>query len=187
VFSISKEISLEIRRTVVSKTIEIVREKYVFPEKGEEIADFIQEKLENGRYHDLSTVREFYPALRDDLREVSQDGHLGVFYWPDKAARLREKDLDNDDPEEWFQHYQGNNYGLAKAEYMRGNVSYLDIQLFAPLSKAKETLIHMMNYISNCDALIVDVRNNGGGDPYLVQLLESHFFDGPPKLLLTLY
>ncbi|MHA1907676.1 MAG: S41 family peptidase [Candidatus Thorarchaeota archaeon] len=185
--SISKELPLDVRKAVVTNTIKIVREKYVFPEKSIEIADYIQEKLDNGRYHELTTVREFCPALRDDLREVSQDGHLGVFYWPDKAAKLREKDSDIEDPEEWFQHYQGNNYGLIKAEYLRGNVGYLDIQIFAPLSKSKETLIHMMNFISNCDALIIDVRNNGGGDPYLVQLLESYFFDGPPKLLLTLH
>jgi C-terminal processing protease CtpA/Prc len=70
---------------------------------------------------------------------------------------------------------------------LEANVGYVDIRLFAPVPQAKDTAIQMMTFISNCDALIIDLRNNGGGDPFMVQLIESYFFDEAPKLLLTLY
>lgn len=175
------------RKKVVENTIRIIREYYVFPDKGIKIADFIQKKMDDERYSKCDSIADFCSALRDDLSEVSQDGHLGVFYFPESAKRLRDKSSEREDSDTWFEGYQIDNYGLVKAEYMRGNVGYLDIRVFAPLSRARDAATHMMNYISKCDALIIDVRNNGGGDPYLVQLIESYFFEGEPKLLLTLY
>lgn len=184
---ISDELSLELRKEVIEKTIEIIRSHYVFPEKGEQIAKVLQEREKNGKYDGLQTVSAFSQTLRKDLHEISQDGHLGVFYWPDKAERLRNISEEEADPEEWYRHYQGRNHGLVEARYLTGNVGYLDIRIFAPLSKAKQPAISMMRYISNCDALIVDLRENLGGDPYLVQLIESYFFEGQPKLLLTFF
>jgi C-terminal processing protease CtpA/Prc len=36
-----------------------------------------------------------------------------------------------------------------------------------------------MNFLANCDALIIDLRENGGGSGTLIQLLLSYFFDEP--------
>lgn len=176
------------RDMMVEKIIEIVRDYYTFPEIGEKIAMHIQDKMEKGRYSHFDKMREFCSVLTKDMHEVNRDPHLGVFYFPKIAARLRSVPPEEEgDPDAWFDRYQLDNFGLVKAEYLEGNVGYLDIRIFAPLSRAKESVIHAMNFLSNCDALILDVRNNTGGDPYLVQLIESYLFEGRPKLLLTLY
>src|SRR5262249_7175677 len=44
-----------------------------------------------------------------------------------------------------------------------------------------------MNFLANTDALIVDVRRNGGGSPHGVALLCSYFFDETPVHLNSLY
>ena len=183
---ISKAIPASTREKVIEKTIETVQNHYAFPEKGGEIADFIQERLDNGRYSDLDTVSTFCSILNQDLKEASQDLHLSVIYSPDAVARYKKKPPE-DDPDGWYAHHQVDNYGLIKAEYLTGNVGYLDIRVFAPLLQAKDAAIAAMDYLSNCEALIVDVRNCAGGDPHLVQLFESYFFDERPKLLITLY
>ncbi len=184
---ISKKLTSEVRNNVVEKTIAIIRQHYVFPEIGVKIVDFIQDKFHSGKYSDLDTASDFCSALNEDLHEASQDGHLVIFYSPEVAARLRETVSEEENTDEWFEEYHIDNYGLTKAEYMIGNVGYLDIRIFAPPSYAKDAAISMMNYISNCDALIIDVRYNGGGDPHLVQLIESYFFEKQQKLLLSFY
>lgn len=184
---ITKELDPEIRDKVVEKTAEIIRDQYALPEIGKKISDLLQEKLDGGRYSAFHTVSEFCSALRYDLQDISQDLHLGVFHLPATAAKLRDTSPDDADPDWWYNRHRVMNHGLVKAEYMAGNVGYLDIQLFAPLYDAKDIAIQMMNYISNCEALIIDLRNNGGGDRHIVQLIESYFFEGESKLLLTLY
>ena len=183
---VSEKISDDVRDRVIEKTIEIIQKHYAFPEKGAQISGFIQERMDSGRYSDFKTVSEFLSSFNKDLNEASQDLHLVVFHSPDAVIRYKEKP-EKEDPDGWYKHFQMDNFGLVKAEYLAGNVGYLDIRVFAPLLQAKDAAIDMMRYISNCDALIIDVRNCGGGDPHLVQLFESYFFDERPKLLLTLY
>jgi len=40
-----------------------------------------------------------------------------------------------------------------------------------------------MSFLGNTDALIIDLRNNGGGSPEMVQFLCSFFLDNPRKHL----
>ncbi len=39
-----------------------------------------------------------------------------------------------------------------------------------------------MNFLAYCDAIIVDLRQNGGGDPAQIQLISSYFFEEPVHL-----
>ena len=39
-----------------------------------------------------------------------------------------------------------------------------------------------MNFLSNSDAIIIDLRRNGGGEPSMIQLISSYFFEEPVHL-----
>jgi C-terminal processing protease CtpA/Prc len=39
-----------------------------------------------------------------------------------------------------------------------------------------------MSFLANSDAVIIDLRKNGGGDPSKIQLITSYFFDQPTHL-----
>jgi C-terminal processing protease CtpA/Prc len=54
------------------------------------------------------------------------------------------------------------NFGFEKAERMRGNVGYLEIRGFVPPSLGAETATAAMSLVANSDALILDLRRNGG-------------------------
>jgi C-terminal processing protease CtpA/Prc len=44
-----------------------------------------------------------------------------------------------------------------------------------------------MGFITNTDAVIIDLRNNGGGDPAMVQLILSYFMDEKPVHYNSIY
>jgi C-terminal processing protease CtpA/Prc len=69
------------------------------------------------------------------------------------------------------------NYGFVKVERLPGNVGYIDMRQFYPAEAGKTTAIATMNFVANCDALIFDMRQNGGGEPSMIQLISSYLFD----------
>jgi C-terminal processing protease CtpA/Prc len=74
------------------------------------------------------------------------------------------------------------NYGFYRAERLPGNIGYLDFRYFHDAGEGGPTAIAAMNFLGNCDALIFDMRRNGGGEPSMIQLISSYLFDEPRHL-----
>lgn len=79
------------------------------------------------------------------------------------------------------------NFGFRKVERLGGNIGYIDLRNFASPDYAKETIADAMGFVANTDALIFDMRFNGGGDPAGVQLICSYLFGDKPVHLNDLY
>src|SRR4029079_14564144 len=62
-----------------------------------------------------------------------------------------------------------------------------DLRGFQPAQFGAETVVAAMNFVANTDALIVDLRRNGGGDPSMVSLISSYLFGSEPVHLNDLY
>ena len=184
-------VNAEIREIVVENTARLVEENYAFPDVATEMAARVRESLMNGHYDAVTTPSVLCRTLTSDLREISADLHLGMFYNPDEAAEIlacQGKRSTDDEPSlEWWLHVDVDNFGFKRLEYLTGNIGYVDLRYFAPVSLGGDTATAAMRFLSNSDVLIFDLRDNGGGDPFMVQLLETFLFDVEPKLLLTLY
>jgi hypothetical protein len=74
------------------------------------------------------------------------------------------------------------NFCFNRLERLPGNVGYLELGCFAPAEVAGETAIAAMNLLANSDALIIDLRNNGGGSPSMIQLISSYLLEEPTHL-----
>jgi hypothetical protein len=172
----------------VEQIASLLRDSYAFPEIGEKMAVHILSRGEV--YQKEASYPHVGAQLTADLREIENDLHLAVYYHPDQAAILerREQERDPDEPDlHWWQQRRMNNFGLQKLEILPGNVGYFKLLVLAPVSLAGDRIVQAMKFLSDCDALIFDLRECVGGDPFTVQLIESHLFKAEPKLLLTLY
>ena len=79
------------------------------------------------------------------------------------------------------------NYGFKEARILDGNVGYLKFNYFSAAQEAFQVAVGAMAFLANCDALIIDLRENGGGNPEMIQLLSSYFFAGEPRHLNSFY
>lgn len=187
VFALEKSISTENklnaekRKTIVKKVSEVLNEYYIFPEVAKNVEKLLKEKLKSGEYDNIRSLKVFTYQLTKDLQSVSKDLHLRVY--PYQGGNSGESELD---PEVLYQQrlakWQKKNFGFRKVEILDGNIGYVDFRGFFDARAAGTTAIAAMNFLAYCDALIIDLRENGGGQPSMSQLICSYFFDEPKHL-----
>ncbi len=173
------------KRQVVDSIARFMTEYYVFPEQGRQIAELIQKHHAEGIYDPLTDPREFANKLTEDLRSVNNDKHIGVNYAPERIALWQKAEADSTNTEledRQREEAEFNNFNFKEVKILPGNVGYLKFNSFQEASLAGPTAIAAMNFLANTDAVIIDLRDNGGGSPSLIQLITSYFFEGPEHL-----
>ena len=150
---------------------------YVLPEKAEEMVDVIQRQFKEGKYDDAADLKVLTRMLTSAARSVYPDKHLQVYYDP-KAVDAENKPIDEAErlrrlKERW----RMNNYGFKSLDHLEGNVGYLKMNEFADARWGRETAVAVMHFFSNCDALIIDLRDNRGGYGSMITLMLSYFFE----------
>ncbi|UBM60205.1 S41 family peptidase [Marinilongibacter aquaticus] len=166
---------------------------YVFPKVAEAMAKKIKSNWQNAAYNTVTDPEALARQLTQDLQSVSKDKHLMVVYNPEVIAR--EQALTSEDrakeASEWekelLQHLKQNNFGFRDVKILDDNIGYLDLREFANPEYAGETLTAAMQFLSNSKAIIIDLRQNDGGFPGMVQLLASYFFPSEPVHLADHY
>jgi C-terminal processing protease CtpA/Prc len=172
---------------LVAHFLDLIDAHYVIQERAAAIRERIENRLTAGAYASLGP-----PALADsmtaDLREFADDLHFKVVY-KQEPQPVRET-ASEETPEavaEFRRIARFNNYGCTEAKRLRGNVGYWKIGEFHDLIDGSgPTLVASMSMLVNTDAILVDVRDNAGGDPAAVALACSFFFDAEPVHLNTL-
>jgi hypothetical protein len=162
---------------------------YVFPEIAEKISSALKKQLENGDYDGFTEGELFALALTENIQEISQDEHLWVRWHPISLPEHEGSLLQNKERLIDFQKKAKlDNYGFHKVERLPGNLGYIDIRYFTRLSWGSgDTAVAAMNFVANSNALIIDLRQCGGGNPGMVALISSYLFDGEPIHLNSLY
>lgn len=175
---------------IIDKISKQLIKNYIFLETAKKMSEFTKTKLNNNGYDSISDGQYFAQTLTADLQSISKDKHLRVSFNPEFSARLKQMEKEGINPEEekqFLETMKYENYAFKKVERLNGNIGYIDFRNFAPSKYSKETVAAAMTFVSNCDALIIDMRNNGGGDPDGVRLVCSYFFGNKPVHLNDLY
>jgi hypothetical protein len=168
------------RTAVVEALGKVLKERYVFPDVAEKVAQALKAKAARGAYDAHGTATAFAEALHADVRELGKDGHLRVRYAPSFKPRPEgnedEKPTEQEIAETRKQ-VAAHGFGLAKVEILQGNVGYLDVRGFPPTEFTAAAIDAALTMLSGTDAMILDLRQNGGGSPDGVAYLVSHFFN----------
>ncbi len=169
-------LAVEERLAVVADIGARLERSYVFPEMAEKCAAHLLRQLEAGAFSELDDPEGFAAALTAELQAVSGDKHLLV-----RVRQPERVDLEEADPVsarlQRLARMRAENFGFPKVELLEGNVGYVDTRGFQPPDLARDTVTSVMGFLSHADAIIIDVRENGGGIPETVQLVCSYFFD----------
>jgi len=170
-----KQLTSAEKESIVQEAGRHLTDRYVFPGVGEKCAKHLATRLSEGAFDSVSNPEEFAKLLTEELYTVARDKHLRI-----RARPRAESAPEADDP--FLRAYRQRrsqkegNFGFAKAELLDGNVGYVDIRWFPPIEAARPTASAAMKFVSNVDALIVDLRQNGGGNPSTIQYICSYFF-----------
>ena len=168
------------KQTVIDSLSAMLEETYVFPDVAKRMSADLKQRLKSGGYQSINDAVLFADRLTQDLQAISHDKHLRVNFNPAQARAMRQPPADGQErqgpPAEYLNELRRNNFGFKEVKILEGNVGYLDLRGFNPASLAGETAAAVMNYFSNADGIIFDLRQNGGGDPGMIQLLTSYLY-----------
>jgi len=168
----------------------VIIENYIFPEIADKIAHLIYDKLKKGEYNSIKDPKEFASKLTKDVQSLNGDKHLRVFYEPKNNAPqkmdISEEDRKNSE-EKMKEMERRDNYTFKEVNVLDGNIGYINLRGFRDPEFASETALSAISFLKNTDAIIFDLRNNGGGYPQMVQLISSYFFEGDPVHLNSFY
>lgn len=164
------------RKQVIDGALDAMDQAYVFPETAAKVRTTIREREAAGEYAKVESARELARKLTDDLQAVTRDKHVRVQY---RRAMPPPGALAPGSPD--FQ--RAVNYGFEKAERLEGNIGLLELRSFSADGPQMEaTAAAAMTFLANTDALIIDLRRNGGGRPEMVALVSSYLFDARTHL-----
>lgn len=168
-------------RQAVAGIAQAIEDRYFDPAKGKQIADGLRAAAAKGEFDALTDPRDLAQALTRRLQPL--DHHFTVFWpvdppppgqgpgGPGPGPRPQ-----GDDPFEVRQ-----NYGFRHADILPGNIGYIDLHGFSdidfadPNSGARAAADAALAMVSHTDAVIIDLRDNGGGSPAMVGYLTSAF------------
>lgn len=165
---------------VIHSLGEKLKEQYVFPDVADKLAKMLEDREAHGDYASVSSGKEFSELLTKQMREIAHDAHLHVVYVyklppmppPPKPGQPQQP------PPQMLVQLKKENYGFDEAKRLSGNIGYLKLNGFTDADRGGDTVAGAMAFLANTDALIIDLRQNHGGSPQMVDLLASYFFSG---------
>ena len=173
------------RASLIAGVIGALDAEYVFPDVALKMAEMLRRNAEGGDYDSLTSGPAFAEALTTQLQAVSDDKHLVVNYSPDTS---RESPTVHATPtaselEKLREELKSVNCGFKPVEHLAGNIGYLKFDQFARVDICGPVASAAMNALAGSDALIIDLRENGGGAPAMETFLASYLFSKPTHLV----
>src|SRR5882757_637751 len=169
------------RKKVIDGVDSNLKEYYIDAALAQQMSDALKAHEAKGDYDAISDGDAFATRLTDDLRAVSHDKHLGVSFNPFKMPPRGEPTPE--DEARFHQQMERNNCAFDKVEILPNNIGYIKFDGFMDASFCGPTVVAAMGFVAHTDAVIFDLRENGGGQPAMVTMIASYLFDHPTHLI----
>jgi hypothetical protein len=154
------------QRTLIGKIAELLRAEYVFPAVATRAASALESRAAAIAAEAPRSPAEFAAALTAELNDLTHDRHVRVRYAPDASGPRLPQEIDP----------SIDNFGVRRVEWLSGRVGYLRIDRFYEAEESRAAFDAAVRLLAPSDAVIIDLRDNGGGSDANA-LLASYFFD----------
>lgn len=173
------------RKKVIDGVGSNLKEFYIDPELAQKMSDAMAAHESKGDYTAITDGDAFAVRLTEDLRAVSHDKHLFVGFNPFKepADDGAKHEPSPEDEARFHKQMEHDNCAFEKVEILENNIGYVKFNGFMDASFCGPTVVAAMSFISHTDAIIFDIRQNGGGQPAMVTMIASYLFDQPTHLI----
>ncbi len=178
---------------------------YINESQGKAMANFIKQRFHSGAYSNCTSPLAFKKMVLRDLLVVCPDKHLSIDYSlnpipADDECRSTEEissdQLTAPQKQRWEEamaqekaYFESINFGIGESRILPGTeVGYFKINQFASTDfpETGERIEQAMAKIAPAQALIIDLRDNQGGNPAAVANITSYLFD-EKRLINQLY
>ncbi|HSL72295.1 MAG TPA: S41 family peptidase [Longimicrobiales bacterium] len=161
----------KVRAAVIDSLAARLVQYYVDADTARLIGQVLRTQLRDGAYDTLATPARFAEVVTRHLRAINNDRHLGL--QAPAGGRPGVGLSGGATPAQ-------QNFGLTRVEVLPGNVGYLEISAFQGAPGHAEAVASALRVLAGTDALIIDVRRNGGGSGQMSHLVFSHFLPEKP-------
>jgi C-terminal processing protease CtpA/Prc len=179
-------------RTEVVETLATrMAQHYVFADVGARAAASLRQRSNSGAYDGVSEAEAFAARLTADLQELTHDKHAEAAYMveaepPDRPQNqvVHPGSIDIEvrvrRMERMMREVDKVRFGFPDSRRLAGNVAYVRIDEFPEPVLAGQAVAAEMAAVADAAALIIDLRENGGGNPDTVTQLCAWLFDDKP-------
>jgi retinol-binding protein 3 len=169
------------RKRVIDGVGGALNEFYIDATVAQQMTDALKAHEAKGDYNAITDGDVFASQLTKDLQEVSHDKHLRVNFNSFKAPPRG--DPTPEDEARFHKQMERDNCAFEKVEILPNNVGYIKFDGFMDAGFCGPTVVAAMGFVAHTDALIFDLRQNGGGQPAMVTMIASYLFDHPVHLI----
>jgi len=170
-----KKLDAETRSRVLDAIVAKLTELYVYPDVAKKMEQALRENQKNGAYDAVSDSRAFADLLTEQLQGVSHDRHLGVRFMP-MPVPAGDPEPSAEDKARYREELEKMNCGFEKAERLAGNIGYIKLDMFGDAEICGPKATASFATLGDVDAIIFDLRQNGGGHPEMVAFVSSYLF-----------
>ena len=172
--SSSIQIDERVRKDVLNSLAQELESRYVLPDMATKLAAAVRAKQKARAYKNVTTGPDLARVLTEDLLSIAHDKHLRITFGfgplpPGPSGPL---------PPQMLDELRKENGAIPKVEILDGNVGYMRVNGVPPVDVARPAIAAAFAFLHNTDALIIDDRGNGGGDPHTVAVYVSYLSEG---------
>ena len=172
----AEDLSFKEKENILQALKDKISSQYVLEDNIATIVDALSTLQTSNEYKQAKTRKEFAKTLATTVREY--DGHFSVLWSDPSKGKAQNKDYEG-----WFPMLSRKNSGFTKVEVLKGNIGYIDFWGFDNLNEsAKAKAKAVLAFVEDTNAVIFDLRKNGGGSAVMLQFISSHFFQNKTHL-----
>lgn len=170
------------RSATIETLSEMILERYVYEDVAKKTVDHLKKQSAAGAFDQFTELEAFAEALTETVQAINNDKHMRIR--PRRATKAPENTPERLVEEMLYrnEYRRETAAGFREVRKIDGNIGYFDLRGFAGVDWGSEFADRYMYLIATSDAIIIDLRKNGGGDPSMVQYLCSYFFEGKVHL-----